>query len=167
MNRGQGSIEYLMILAIVVVIAITVISVVGVPNITFNRASQLDSAQYFLTSEIGIPRYYLTSYSSTSELTIKNNENFQICLVNITFDNKNGIDHALSWNGTDWVLFDTTKQFLGLGQTIRVFLTEPECDTPGRSFSKSFAATYTIGTICSTGMRYNFIGIEPFTGTCQ
>ncbi|QLJ53092.1 MAG: hypothetical protein Sv326_0917 [Candidatus Fermentimicrarchaeum limneticum] len=151
MRRAQAAIEYLIILAVVVIIALIVIGVIGgFPGMT-RGVSERDSAAYWAGADVGITRYFVATGTPTTQLIVRNNKLFQINLTNITFDGGNGINY-------------TTGVLISPGSAISVNMTAAGCATGGQSFSKNVVITYKDATY---GVQYTFTGEKPLVGTCQ
>ncbi|MCX6775794.1 MAG: hypothetical protein NT130_03035, partial [Candidatus Micrarchaeota archaeon] len=156
---GQAAIEYLIILAVVVIIALIVIGVIGgFPGMT-RGVSERDSAAYWAGADVGITRYYVkgTGDAVSSQLVIRNNRLFTINLTSITFD-----AGANLVNGTSIA----SGFLISPGSAVLVVLNF----TPGapcsstQSFSKNAVILYKDATY---GVAYTFTGEKPLVGTCQ
>ncbi|MEM3555437.1 MAG: hypothetical protein QXF56_01830 [Candidatus Micrarchaeia archaeon] len=152
MRRAQAAIEYLIILAVVVIIALIVIGVIGgFPGMT-RGISERDSAAYWAGADIGITRYYLSKTAAASQLVIRNNRLFQINLTSIKFDGGSNI-----LNYTDGVLISP-------GSAVLVNLTGTSCANIGETVTKNVEIQYKDATY---GVTYTFTGEKPLVGTCQ
>ena len=154
MRRAQAAIEYLIILAVVVIIALIVIGVIGgFPGMT-KGVSQSSSAAYWSSADIAITRYYVKgAVGSLSQFVIRNNRLFS---VNFT---------GIGVNGGANVLNYTTGVVLAPGASALVNLTGSSvlC-TAGLSYSLTINMSYTDATY---GTPYAFTGDVPLVGTCQ
>jgi len=151
MKRGQAAIEYLIILAVVVIIALIVIGVIGgFPGMT-RGVSERDSAAYWAGADVGITRYYISKTAAATQLIIRNNRLFQINLTNISFDAANTINY-------------TTGILISPGSAVSVNMTDAACSNAGDSISKAVVVTYKDATY---GATYVFTGEKPLVGTCQ
>jgi len=149
MRKGQAAIEYLIILAVVVIIALIVIGVIGgFPGMT-RGVSERDSAAYWAGADIGITRYYLSNFTTTSQLVLRNNRLFSINVTAITFDGSS--------------VFATSTP-LSPGSSTAVNLTAASCATAGQTVTKNVVITYKDATY---GVTYTFTGEKPLVGTCQ
>jgi len=149
MRRGQAAIEYLIILAVVVIIALIVIGVIGgFPGMT-RGVSERDSAAYWAGADIGITRYYLSNGTTTSQLVLRNNRLFQVNVSTITFDGSS--------------VFATATP-LAPGSSTSVNLTAAACATSGQTSTHNVVITYKDATY---GVTYTFTGEKPLVGTCQ
>jgi hypothetical protein len=151
MRRGQAAIEYLIILAVVVIIALIVIGVIGgFPGMT-RGISERDSAAYWAGADVGITRYFVATGTNTSQLVVRNNRLFQINLTNITLDGSNSINY-------------TAGVLISPGSSVLVNMTTQGCGSAGQTFSKNIVITYKDATY---GVTYTLTGEKPLVGTCQ
>ena len=154
MIKGQAAIEYLIILAVVVIIALIVIGVIGgFPGMT-RGISEKDSASYWSAADVGITRYFVSHTINSSMLVIRNNKLFAINVTNLTFA---GGANVLPAN-----------QSLAPGSSVNVTLSTagtavPSC-TAGNSYSMTTVVTYVDAVY---GQTYTFTGEKPLVGTCQ
>lgn len=154
--KGQAATEYLIILAVVVIIALIVIGVMGgFPGIT-RGISERDSAAYWAGADIGLIRYSLvvTGSSSDSTLVFRNNKNFQVRMTNISFD------------GTNTTGFPVEVIAPGASVGVNITSTDLDCGSAsaGQSFSRNVVIYYTDPQY---GNAYTFTGEKPLVGTCQ
>ena len=152
MKRGQAAIEYLIILAVVVIIALIVIGVIGgFPGMT-RGISERDSASYWAAADIGITRYYMSATTVYSQLVVRNNRLFAINFTGISLDSGSNI------------LNYTTGIVIAPGSSVAVNLTATGCSPAGTSYSKNINISYKDATY---GNVYSFTGEKPLVGTCQ
>ncbi len=150
MKRGQAAIEYLIILAVVVIIALIVIGVIGgFPGMT-RGVSERDSASYWAGADVGITRYFISTTAGTSMLVIRNNRLFA---VNVT---------KVWMSGTN--VMTGTSLPLAPGSSSNLSLTSVPSCTSGNSYSMTTVITYVDSVY---GQTYNFSGEKPLVGTCQ
>jgi hypothetical protein len=166
MAKGQSSTEYLVILAVVVIIALAVVGVLGgFPTLT-KGVSTKDSLAYWQSADIGIERPYLgvnTSATSRSSLVLRNNQNFGVTVTGILFGG------ATAQNLTSSGLPAT----LSPGQTITVVITTNATNpcsslnsaSSGSTFSPTVQISYQDASTVSN--TYSFTGAKPLVGTCQ
>jgi hypothetical protein len=155
MKKGQAAIEYLIILAVVVIIALIVIGVIGgFPGMT-RGVSERDSAAYWAGADVGITRYFISATAAASQLVMRNNRLFSINLTSIKFD-----------GGTEALNYSTTGVIISPGSAILVNYTAAlvGCTGAGTSFSKNVVIQYKDATY---GVLYTFTGEKPLVGTCQ
>jgi len=152
MGKGQAAIEYLIILAVVVIIALIVIGVIGgFPGMT-RGVSERDSAAYWASADVGITRYYMSATLNKTQLVVRNNRLFQINLTNITLDGGGSLNY-------------TTGVGISPGSAIVVnFTNVAGCATAGQVDSNIIVITYKDATY---GTAYTFTGEKPLVGTCQ
>ncbi len=156
-KRAQSSTEYLVILAVVVIIALAVVGVLGgFPTLT-KGVSTKDSLAYWQSGDIGVERPYL-SVAQTSSIVLRNNQNFGVTVTNVTFNT------ALAYNGS-------SSFTLSPGQTATVTITNGPTNpcngqTAGSStYSPTVKITYY--DTSNTVNTYQFTGAKPLVGTCQ
>lgn len=148
-EKGQGSIEYLMILAIIAVIAIIVIAGAGAFTSMGGGVSASDSATYWSGAEVGITRYFISATSGNSMLIIRNNKQFGVNVTNV-------------YLGTTSV-YSTTTPLAPSVSTNLTLSNVPSC-TAGNTYSIITTITYIDAVY---GQTYNFTGDKPLVGTCQ
>jgi hypothetical protein len=166
-KNAQSSTEYLVILAVVVIIALAVVGVLGgFPTLT-KGISTKDSLSYWQSADIGVEKPYLaknTTLASLSSLVLRNNQNFGVTVTGISF----GGDAAQ--NATVSGLPAT----LSPGQTQIVVMTTNDTNpcsslnavTSGvSSYSETVAITYS--DAAAENNKYQFTGAKPLVGTCQ
>jgi len=152
MKKGQAAIEYLIILAVVVIIALIVIGVIGgFPGMT-RGVSERDSAAYWAGADVGITRYFMSAGTASSQLVVRNNKLFTINFSGISLD-----------SGAN-ILNYTTGILISPGSAIVVNLTAAGCTTAGQSYSRNINMSYKDATY---GVTYTFAGEKPLVGTCQ
>jgi hypothetical protein len=148
-RKGQAATEYLIILAVVVIIALIVIGVLGgFPGMT-RGISERDSATYWTVADVGIIRYNLPA-SGNSTFVFRNNKNFQVELVNLT------VDATTLSLGNATVAPDATLAFTNVSINCG--------GAAGSSFSHNIVITYKDPQY---GNVYTFTGEKPLVGTCQ
>jgi len=152
MRRGQTSTEYLIILAVVVVIALIVISVLGgIPGIGRSTGERA-SAAYWSNADVGISAYSVADDSSNDDVTlvIRNNLRNAITVTSITLDST--------------VITSTSTTLATGGSTTITNTTAGDLCSAGNSFSFDTTIVYT-DTV--TGASYSFTGDgTKLEGTC-
>ena len=148
-KKGQAATEYLIILAVVVIIALIVIGVLGgFPGMT-RGISDRDSASYWSGADIGITRYNIPA-SGNSTVVFRNNKNFQVQIVNMTM------------GSTNFNLGNTT---IAPGASVAFSNVSVTCGgATGTGFSQNVVITYKDPQY---GNIYTFTGEKPLVGTCQ
>ncbi|MFH0961966.1 MAG: hypothetical protein V1820_04750 [archaeon] len=159
-KRAQSSTEYLVILAVVVIIALAVVGVLGgFPTLT-KGVSTKDSLAYWQSGEVGVEKPYLST-STNSTLVLRNNQNFGITITGVFFNN------APAQNGTNSNLPAT----LSPGQTVTVLMTanstNPCIGTTAGSATFSPIVKLTYYDTSANANTYQFTGAKPLVGTCQ
>ncbi|MCX6776147.1 MAG: class III signal peptide-containing protein [Candidatus Micrarchaeota archaeon] len=146
MRRGQAAIEYLIILAVVVIIALIVIGAIGgFPGRT-RGISERESAAYWAAADIGITRYFVSAFSE-NWFVIKNNRLFTVNITSITIGGE---------------VFSTPFT-LAPGSSTSISPYTPVC-TVEETYSWNTVITYKDATY---GNTYTFTGEKPLVGTCQ
>jgi len=155
-KRAQAATEYLIILAVVVIIALIVIGVMGgFPGMT-RGISERDSAAYWTGADVGITRYSIVASGSaaSSTLVFRNNKNFQVTVKNMSID------------GTNVTGF--TNMTISPGSTASLNITAANLNcgsaTVGNGYSKNVIIYYVDPQY---GNSYTFSGEKPLVGTCQ
>ncbi len=147
--RAQAAVEYLMILAVVIIIALVVVGVLGgFPTLTAG-ISEKESAAYWTTTDVGIVRSVISGTGVS--MVLRNNKNFPIEITQVNVGGTTGA--AIS-------------QTLQPGQTtslISVATLGASC-TSGSSYSHNIVIKYDDVTY---GTSYTFTGAKALVGTCQ
>ena len=157
MRRGQAAIEYLIILAVVVIIALIVIGVIGgFPGMT-RGISERDSASYWAAADVGITRYFVSNGTPTGGLLVlRNNRLFSVNITNITMSG--------SFVNSSRAAIPVIVQLApGSSVNIKINTTQPGC-VAGQSYSWTTVINYTDSVY---GNAYTFTGEKPLVGTCQ
>jgi hypothetical protein len=155
-RKGQAAVEYLVILAVVIIVALFVVGVLGGFPTTSSGISEKDSRVYWSNADIGIVELYLSATASGSKLEVRNNNNADIQLTSVNITDSTGAN-AYTY---------TTATSLGPGQNSAMLtMTDgagSKCTTKGSKFSYNVNATYT-----RVGNAYTFTGAKLLLGTCQ
>ncbi|MBM3282155.1 MAG: class III signal peptide-containing protein [Candidatus Diapherotrites archaeon] len=146
-GRGQGTTEYLIILAIVIVIALVVVGVLGgFPSLGAGVSEGTSKTYWMGTSPLAITEYSVST--TTGTLVVKN-----MTASAITLDDVN-------YNGA---MASLTDVVIGAGATVNVTDTDFTCSTRGQVYTKTIALKY--NTTNLSGQF--FTGIQPLVGQCQ
>lgn len=144
--RAQAAVEYLMILAVVIIIALVVVGVLGgFPTLT-SGISEKESAAYWVTGDIGIARYMMNS--SGTHMVLRNNKNFAVTVTGVAVGGASGV-----------ALTETLQP----GETTGFLRVNLASCTSG-SYSKVIDIDYSDATY---GTSYTFAGAKPLVGSCQ
>jgi hypothetical protein len=145
MRKAQTATEYLIILAVVIIIALIVVGVMGgIPGMG-GGAKQKTSAAYWSTAKIALTSYSVSGTAAT--LNIRNNNPGSITITGISL----GAGSA----------FSLTATTLTAGQTQQFAGTVPACSG---SFSYPVSITY---TDVDTSANYTFTGDgQNLDGAC-
>lgn len=147
-NRGQGTTEYLIILAIVIVIALVVVGVLGgIPSLGAGVSESTSKTYWTGTSPIAVIDWQVSTTSGT--LVVKNLTAGTILLTDV------------NWGGG---LVGLTDVNIGAGATVNITDSDMSCGVSvGQSFSKGLGFTYSTSNL--SGLKFN--GIQPVVGQCQ
>jgi hypothetical protein len=148
-RKGQAATEYLIILAVVVIIALIVVGVLGgFQGLSGGITRQQSEAYWSGVADVGIlPNFKISP--AIAELTIKNNRPFPIKVSNILIENAGQIAPA--------------------GLTIQPGLTG-NVNVSGNSCIIGEQYTYNVQIIYvdpSTSRQFTFRGQSPLVGTCE
>ena len=146
--RGQAATEYLIILAVVVIIALIVVGVLGAFPALSSGVTKQQSEAYWLNAEVGLQANYRVS-GTTAELTVKNNKGFTVKINEIQFDAVGAIGSPV---------------LLSPGSTADVIVTGIPTCTTGQEFSYTVAIDYEDS---ASGRLFTFTGTTQLVGTCQ
>jgi hypothetical protein len=148
-KKGQAATEYLIILAVVVIIALIVVGVLGgFQGLSGGITRQQSEAYWSSIADVGVlPNYKISP--AIAELTIRNNRPFPIKVSSVLIDNTGAISPA--------------------GITIPPGLTA-NVNVSGHTCIIQEQYSYNIQIIYvdpSTGRTFTFRGQNPLVGTCE
>ena len=146
-KKGQAATEYLIVLAVVVIIALIVVAITGgIPGIG-KGAQGRSSAAYWATADMAITDYGVSA-ASDDVVTIKNNM-------------RNPVDvTAVSVNGVD---LEASTSTLGVGGT-KTYTGAVAACTAGQAYSYTVSITF---TDTKTGLATTLTGDgSTLQGTC-
>jgi len=153
-KRGQAAVEYLIILAVVIIIALVVVGVLGgFPSLT-QGVSERGSAAYWQGADISLVRYAATG--TTVSGVIRNGKSFTIRNVVVTLFGTNATA-TTAYAGT-LAPGSSTSSLVTLG-------TLPTACTAGTPFSVAPVTFQYTDAQYST--VYTFTGANPIAGTCS
>ena len=144
-KKAQGATEYLIVLAVVIIIGLIVIGVMRNVPASGASASIRASKAYWESADIGITDYAVDGTGLT--LFVRNNFARNIKITDIKFDD---------------VSVYTTDETLKAGEILQLTSTSETC-TAGRQYLYDVKITY---TDLITNSEYTFVGATPLTGTC-
>jgi hypothetical protein len=149
LRRAQAATEYLIILAVVVIIALIVVGVLGgFQGLSGGITRQQSEAYWSSIADIGVlPNYKISP--AIAELTVRNNRPFPIKLKNIMIENEGTISPE--------------------GLTIPPGLSG-NVNVSGHSCIIGEQYVYNVQVIYvdpSTGRQFTFRGQNPLVGTCE
>lgn len=149
-KKAQTATEYLIILAVVIIIALIVVGVLGgIPGIGRTSGSRA-SAAYWSSADIAITNYAFDAAGTTNVIKMRNNLRNQITVTNVEVGGTNVI---------------TAAQAISSGETKdMVIASHIDCGDAGDSFSYEIIITYTDS---GTGASYSFTGDgNKLEGSC-
>lgn len=149
MNRkGQGATEYLIILAVVIIIALIVVGVLGgIPGIGKSSSKQASQA-YWGSTDIAIPDYYVSAATDVFTMNLRNNLDTSIRVQNVS------IAGTINASST-FTLVPGASQYTSVAKA---------CTTVGDPFS--FTPVIIQYSDLSTGANYTFTGTVALSGDC-
>jgi len=153
-RKGQTSVEYLVLLAIAIVIAVVAVGVLaGFIKIGTATTYKKKGNIYWKSSDIGIMDWevYATSATQNSTLVLQNNKEYQIEVDWISVD-----DGATTLNVAKTLLPGDTYKF----QTTSGF----NCSAGG---SYSYTVTFQYDNLEHLVYNKQFTGVEKLAGTCS
>ncbi|MCX6767425.1 MAG: hypothetical protein NTY90_01680 [Candidatus Micrarchaeota archaeon] len=175
-RRGQAAVEYLIILAVVIIIALVVVGVLGgFPSLT-RGVNEKESALYWQGSEIAIQKYFFASAvpltTTNSSISLRNNKNFDIRFslpYGIQMTKGDGTFTAVPLNcKTVSDCSGNTTVTMSPGDSKNLVIAYPNwvtdfCNSKGDTFSRKVTFNYTD----TEGNYYIFVGTVPLVTTCQ
>ena len=155
-RRAQTATEYMIILAVIIIIALIVVGVMGgIPGLGGGSRRRAD-ASYWQSAEIGITAYAITVANATDNtvtLKVRNNLKDTVRITNISLDGT-----SITWRG----------QTFKPGQTRTYSEAETNstiCAAAGNSFTADVEINYTDD---ETGASYTFNGEgNKLEGVCS
>ena len=150
-RRGQGSIEYLLILGVVIVLVIIIIGVIVGFQSSVSSVSKQQSDTYWAGADIGILPNHLIN-SSGAYITLKNNRPFRVRIMDIKFIDDTGSKGQIPSSFT-----------LAPGSSINLEVSGVSC-VPGSDYSYTIQIKYSEP---SSGRVFTFTGETPLIGKCQ
>ena len=153
-RKGQTSVEYLVLLAIAIVIAVVAVGVLsGFIKIGTATTYKKKGLVYWKSADIGVMDWeiYATSASQNSTLVVQNNKEYQI---------------QLDWVSTNAgaTTYDISQTLLP-GDTYNWQGTAPFNCTGGGSYS--YDVTFQFDNLEHAVYDKQFTGVEKMAGTCS
>jgi hypothetical protein len=140
-KKAQTATEYLIILAVVIIIALVVIGVLGgIPGIGSGMRATADST-YWRTANIGITSI-VANVDGNVNITLRNNFPDSIRIQNVTLT-----------DGSNPVKYDNTSRILPISGSSVWSISDMPTGTAGESFSYIVKITY---VDIRTGAQYEF-----------
>ena len=150
-GRGQGTTEYLIILAVIIVIALVVVGVMGwFPGLGTGITEQQSRAYWQSSSPIAIKEWKITTNATDATFLVQNLTTDSIGLTEISVGGTSIIvnpDVNLAAGGTA-----TVKGTTGIA-----------CPTSGSAYQFDVRITYDVG---SQLLGKTQVGGKPIVGTC-
>ncbi|MBD3261615.1 MAG: hypothetical protein GF334_08045 [Candidatus Altiarchaeales archaeon] len=151
-RHGQASVEYLVVLAVAVVIAVAAVGVLtGFIKTGTNTQYQKKSRVYWGSADIAIMDWELLPSGQTSTLIIRNNLNYQILLYNVSLQSINTYNEDIN-------------QYMVPGDTYKLTSTSISCDS-GQTYSYTIEFHYKNVDDGLDGKQ--FTGVENLVGSCS
>ncbi|MAE13154.1 hypothetical protein CMO92_01195 [Candidatus Woesearchaeota archaeon] len=139
-KKAQGATEYLIILAIVIIIALIVVGAMGgIPGIGTGARSRASSS-FWQTADIAIPAYAVTASNDDMVLDVRNNLRNSISSLTVTVDSDSATCSQTS---------------LSAGQVANCTITDVTSCAAGDAFSFAVSITYTDD---ETSAAYTYTG---------
>ena len=161
--KGQGSTEYLVLFAVVLVIVMVVVALLGLfPSMGSGVSSGASSAYWSSTRPVQIADWssqYALPYAA--RLSLKNVAGSKITITNVELSDRSDMGTPV---GNTTVLTMPNS-----GDTATAIVTLPAatnwgCAALGSGKAYSYYVKFTYNTAATTGLT--FIGAQPITGTC-
>ncbi|MCX8205844.1 MAG: hypothetical protein N3H30_01300 [Candidatus Micrarchaeota archaeon] len=149
MARGQGSIEYLFVLGVLIVAGLVVLGLLAGLDVRTEKITREQSAEYWHGAEIGIINH--SANSSGVYLTVRNNLPFKVIVDEVSLIGRQG-------------RICTKSPVLEMvpGQETPIVLDAIPCDA-GAEYSYTVQFVYSEPT---SGRMFVFVGKAPLVGVC-
>ncbi len=147
-RKAQGTTEYLIILAVIIVIALVVVGVMGwVPGLSGGITEQQSRAYWQSTAPFAIKEYKISG--TTASLEVQNVSANKLTLTDVELDGEGSIASNVEFNA-------------GESKLVTVTITTA-CGDPGTGFDKNVSFTYNSKNV--TGLVQ--IGDKGLIGKCS
>lgn len=152
-HRGQGSTEYLVLLAVALIVALVAIALLGwFPGVSGDTRESQSRSYWNGAQPFAIMEYKSDSNTGNLTLSIRNQRSEKLTITGITID------------GTAVTLPSNISVKGGEEKVIQFALpTASQCDTPGDMFEYDLTITYSTKDI--TGIVQS--GARPLIGKCS
>jgi len=136
-RKAQASTEYLVLLAIVIVVAVVVAGLLGNFLSFGGETSDRSSKLYWENAEVGILDWLMSS-SGEDKLVVRNNQNYDIYITNITVDDETSAVNISVSTGekrtvsADWVECDKESSY---SYSVSFVYDNAEFNLTGKSFT--------------------------------
>ncbi|MFH1403727.1 MAG: hypothetical protein ABIH11_05600 [Candidatus Altiarchaeota archaeon] len=149
-NKGQLSTEYLVILAVVVIVALIVVTVLG-GFIDIGTGAGAQAAKgYWRSADIGILNWKVSSTAGGSEFMVRNNLDYRIEISDVSVDGAS---------------VHSTATVLTAGQSKKFTLTGTLCSAAGDQYAMPVKFTYKDVDNDISGLT--FTGTKNIEGNCE
>ncbi len=157
-HKAQAAVEYLVILAVVIIVALFVVGVLGgFPSVT-TGFDEKQSAIFWAGADVGITNAYVSATASSSKIVVRNNKNSDMQLTSLNLTDNSGVNAYTYATATTLVPGQSSTQL-----SLTDGASSNKCTTKGNKFSFSVNATY----LDSFGNVFTFTGARPLVGNCQ
>jgi len=157
-KKAQAATEYLIILAVVIIIALIVIGVMGgIPGLGTSGRSRV-SESYWSGQTVGVDSY-ATDSDGDFRITFKNNGRNAVTLTRVELNADGGASTGGSWSGNQVIASGGTAT---VADTTVMFT---KCTT-GRSYAYTFNYTFTDSSTGASNIIAGDGGIIKLEGTC-
>ena len=136
--KGQGTTEYLIILAVVIVIALVVVGVLGfLPGMGTGVTESQSKAYWASQSPLAVTDWKLTSTASDATVVMKNQSSSKVTVTALKFH-----------NGTTQFAPTVTATTFNAGEekVVPMSVSQPTC-TGGQAYNMDFNVTYSTPNI--------------------
>src|SRR3989338_9410228 len=149
-RKAQTATEYLIILAVVIIIALIIVGVLGGIQGVGRSSAGRASAAYWASADIALTDYAFDAGGDSNSMKIRNNLRNQITITNVKL------------SGTDFI---TTDQPISVGESKNMSInSHKDCGDGGDSYAYDVIIDYTDS---GTGASYTFTGDDnKLEGTC-
>ncbi|AJF60492.1 MAG: class III signal peptide-containing protein [Candidatus Diapherotrites archaeon] len=152
-RKGQGTTEYLIILAVIIVIALIVVGVLGwIPGVGTGITQSQSQAYWASTSPFAMTQYEVFSDGSTAPIIVlRNQTSNKLTLTDIRL--------------TSTSLATTDTEFTGGSEKSAVNATAIDCGNSTDPYSYDVNISYS-RTVGGSTLNLTQVGIRPLVGVC-
>ena len=147
--HGQAATEYIIMFAVVVIIALIVAGILGGFPTLYGGVGERESSAYWTTATVAISKHHISTFSNNTVITFRNNNHYPIFLDRATF------------TGTELIIGRT----LYPGENVDVSGAGMlACPYGGSRYAYNVTIHY---DDLDTGSNLTVLGQRPLVGTCQ